>query len=129
MKNYNQFLNESNSLGNFIFAINLKNATKEDIDKIFELAIEYFDDFLDYNTYTRKDIERYKPWAIVFSMYRIIPTDKKIRAALSIVTSPNWGAGYRYMEDIITAKEFLENGFHNIEEYIRLKKVSDKYNL
>lgn len=130
MKNYNQFLNEANHLDNFIFAIDIRNTTNEDINKIIELAIEYFDNFLEYNQHQISDIERYKPWCIVFNMYKNLSINgKQIRASLTKVTNPSFGTGYKYMEDIITAKEFLENGFHNIEEYIRLKKTTDKYNL
>lgn len=129
MKTYNQFLNESISDDNFIFAINIKNASKEDIDKIFELAIEYFDEFLEYNSDKRKDIDRYKPWAIVFNMYKHFSRDTKYKAALSLVTSPGWGAGYKHMDDIVTIKNFLEVGFENIENYIEIKNGTNKYNL
>lgn len=129
MKTYDQFLTEANSLDNFIFAIDLRNATKEDIDKIFDLGIEYFHNFLEYNNHKRDDIERIKPWSIIFNMYKNLSDDKKFRAALSLVTNPGWGTGIKHMEDIITAKEFLDNGFDNIKEYIKLKNVTDKYNL
>ena len=129
MKTYKQFLNEANSPDNFIFAINIKNASKDEIDKIFELAIEYFDSFLEYNHWQRKDIDRYKPWAIVFNMYKDLPNSKKFKAALSIVTNPSFGAGYKHMEDILTLKEFLNIGFENIEKYIEMKNDINKYNL
>lgn len=129
MKKYKEFLNEANSPDNFIFAIYIKKATTEEIDKIFELAVEYFDDFLEYNTWQRKDIDRYKPWAIVFNMYKDFPSSKKIKAALSIVTNPGFGTGYKHMEDIVTLKEFLNVGFENIEKYIEIKNDTNKYNL
>lgn len=129
MKTYKQFLNESNSPDNFIFAINIKNASKDEIDKIFELAIEYFDSFLEYNHWQRNDIDDYKPWAIVFNMYKSLSSDKKFKAALSIVTSPGWGSGYKHMKDILTTTEFLNVGFENIENYIEMKNDINKYNL
>lgn len=127
MKTYNQFLNESISDDNFIFAINIKNASKEDIDKIFELAIECFDKFLEYNQYQITDIEKHRPFAIVFNMYKVLSKDKNVRASLNVITVSNWEA-YKYLNNI-TSEEFLNVGFENIKNYIELKNGTNKYNL
>ena len=45
------------------------------------------------------------------------------------VKTPNWGAGWDYMEYIITPKEFLNFGIEDVKDYIETKSDADKYNL
>lgn len=134
-------------LDNFIFSINIKDATKEDIDKLYKMANSYFYDFEKYDSYDEfyNNIFNIEPkrWAIIFNMYpKVLLMDDStsrwtqadiiknvIKAAVSFVSTPNWGEGYSHMDNIITLDEFFNVGFKNVEEYINMKQNMKKYNI
>lgn len=123
-------ITELNSMDNFIFAINIKNATKEDIEKLYKMSSDYFYDFESFNDYNyfmyRINEKKIKPWALVYNMYDSI---NGINTSVSFIENTGWGKGYKYMDDIITLDEFFEVGFDNVEEYINTKSNAEKFNL
>ena len=123
MKNYNQFLNEKNYrlvLPDDKFAIDVKNNTDSEKKEIISKFEKYFEIDNDVKN-EMTDKERYKiPWAWIFTIYN--SSHYRPSLNVSFVTTPNWGAGYDYMSDIITGKEFLEVGFEGVEYLISKKK-------
>lgn len=133
MKKYNQFINEYATFGdNFIFAINIKNINYEDFDNIFKEIEKIFPDYKEYgNNVNRETLENIlftdkknfeKPWALIFNVYKYIETIMRI--SISKVTTPNWGNGYEYMENILTPEEFLITGFDGVRALISGKKYN-----
>jgi hypothetical protein len=101
------------------FAINVKDSTDSEKREIISQFEKYFEIDNDIKK-EMTDSGRYEtPWAWVFSIYNY---SLKPYLDISFVSTPHWGAGYDYMEDIITAKEFLEIGFDGIKSLILKKK-------
>jgi hypothetical protein len=135
MKSYFKYISEKIK-DNFIFAINIRYISYENFDKLFDEIENTFKGYEEYgNHINRKDLQEdifnaefnwQKPWALTFNInYRL--NDKKV--AINQVTTPGWGAGVYYMENIITIEEFLNVGFDGVEEYINMKKNINKYNI
>lgn len=138
MKNYNQFLNEKtirlSKNYNILpdeFAIDVKNNTDSEKKEIVSQISKYFeiDDDIEREMFDKKRHEI--PWAWVFKI-----NNWSSSLNVSFVTTPDWGAGYDYMSDIITGKEFLESGIEGVKDLVLLKKEErlmkknvKKYNL
>lgn len=128
MKSYFKYISEKIE-DSFIFAINIKNISQENFDKLFDEIEKNFEDYEEYgNDINRKDLKKdifnnefywQIPWALVFNIYYNL--DNK-RVAINRITSPGWGEGYEHMKNIITVEEFLNIGFEGIKEYIAMKK-------
>jgi hypothetical protein len=128
---FENFVNEMQSAGtenrlpDFEFAIDIRNSTKEELNS----TIKEFDSYSDYvkiDNYTRQYLLSNDSWALYIHIHNCVGS---MWIEYGRVTTPNWGAGIKYMEDIITIKEFLNVGLAGVKEYIELKKASDKYNL
>jgi hypothetical protein len=135
MKSYLRYISEK--IGdNFIFALNIKNISQENFDKLFDEIEKTFVDYETYGNYiNRKDLQKnifdnesywQKPWALTFNIYYHL-NNKKV--AISQITSHGWGEGYDHMKNIITIEVFLNVGFEGVEEYIEIKKNINKYNI
>lgn len=130
MKKYIDFINESfygkiikntNTLPEiFEFAIDIRNCSSEKINELFE----EFGKFVIIDDESKKDlIAGYNtPWA-----WRVMLDYTYI--TINTITTPGWGSGYDYMDDIVTVDEVLSNGLVNIEEHIKMKNNSKKYNI
>jgi hypothetical protein len=142
MKNYYQFINEYRSYGefnkniplDFIFAIDLRKATLLDIGLIFkelEKYVEIEGYAKDYLLNMGKDKNINLPWAWIIEIYESFGNGNMPRITLNfgIVTTPSWGAGVKYMEDIITFEEFLNVGLEGVKEYIEMRSAMKSYNL
>lgn len=134
MKKFEAFVNELNSLEkNFIFAVNIKNATQEELDKLYKLAEESFYSFDLYDPYDEfmENIRRTTPlpaWALVFNMYNTLHSDK-MKTSVTYIHTPGWGSGYKHMEDIITLDKLFEIGFDGVKDYLEMQDNINKYNL
>ena len=132
MKKFEAFVNEINSPSkNFIFAVNIKNASQEELDKLYKLMNDYFyylydsyDEFME-NIKNRTPIQA---WSIVFNMYKDIKPDKMLTSIVYVHT-PGWGEGVKHMEDIISLEKLFEVGFDGVKDYIEMKNNINKYNL
>jgi hypothetical protein len=132
VKSYNQFINERVGFGNlnsslpenFLFAIDARNCTDEEIDAVFE----EFEKYVNLNDSIKKQLKgKYRPWA-----WRVqIDNRSELQIYIHDITTPNWGAGYKWMEDIITIKDFLTVGLENVKEYIEsgIGPEMKKYNI
>ena len=135
MKSYKEFINEnyhSTNLGKdlpeFKFAIDMRNSTAEEKDSILKELKKYFN-INDKDDDSMLPLLSEDPWAWVFEIKK--EWKPKIGKTLlcDFVTTPNWGAGWDYMEYIITPKEFLNLGIEDVKDYIETKSDADKYNL
>jgi len=124
------------------FAIDIRNASDEEI----KLAIKEFEKYTNYVKINglvaqiRKDLNdkkqltgRLLPWAWDIEICNRWG-NKEIY--YSSITTPGWGAGVKFMEDIITIKQFLEVGLAGVKDLVErireeriLKQDANKYNL
>ena len=131
MKKFNKFINEINSINNFIFAVNIKNATDEQLEELEKKVKNKFNstrpelNIVDEVNY-RKGVYM-KTRVIIFNMYDKISRTQDV--AISYITNPGFGKGMKHMEDIMNIDEFLKVGFDEVEKYIKIKNNIEKYNL
>jgi len=144
MKKYKQFINESIS-DKFRFAVDITNITDDQIDKLFDMIYKKSVNYDEYSEFGKSELLslRYKkdifgsnsffPWALGFEI-----TDyfNRCRIDISTVTTPRWGAGYTYMECILSLDEFFKVGFEGAEELVKakeeiinMKKDANKFNI
>lgn len=129
MKTFGRFVNEihsKNRLSDFEFAIDIRDATKEELDN----AIKEFEKYecIMYNSEVMKWTEeaRFACWAWHIELRNRY---NELFIYFNGISTPNWGKGIKYMEDIITLKEFLNVGLAGVKEYIEIKNSMNKYNL
>lgn len=131
MKKYNQFINEMQShseihslfqFRDFEFAINVKNTTEDEKLGIIKEIEKYFE----ISDSVKKYLNTQYSWAWTFKIHNSFDTNW---IDFGIVTTGGWGSGVKYMEDIITPKEFLDVGLSGVKDYIEMKNDTKKYNL
>jgi len=135
MKNYQKFINESHEqfkginndlrniyFHNFKFAIDMRNKGIRETEEVFNEIRKYFD-ISDKDEYY---LTNRLAWCWAFE---ISNSFNKASLYISEITVLGWGAGWKYMDDIITPKEFLNVGFKGVKEYIETKSDMKKYNL
>lgn len=125
MKKYNKFITESIQ-DNFIFAINIKYISFNELDKLFKEIEINFPDYEDYGNYVNRasleeDLKKdfNKPWALTFNIYQDFR-----KVAIGKVTTPNWGYGIEYMDNILSIEEFLNVGFTGVRQYVTARKYN-----
>ena len=147
MKKYYQFINEKRvemttheTIGDetflpidFLFAIDIRNSTNQQINELFE----EFEKYINVDDTDKKRILEpgyAKPWALRVDISQLgynygDGNNRNLKVYIGMVTSPGWGAGVKYMEDIITLEEFLNVGLEGVKDYIEMKNNVNKYNL
>lgn len=115
---------------NFIFAVNIENITTDQVYQIIDKLNIEFPDFNEYSTFDFRELItqikvpqfRYNiPCALVFNVYYFV--DKK-NVSINRIVTRGWGAGYDYMENILSLEEFLNNNIDDIKVMIDTKKYN-----
>ena len=139
MKTYLEFINESRiERGgiindtvpiNFKFAIDTRYSTEDELNAV----IAEFEKYAEISNLNKRYLMKGSygdrlPWAWHFE-FHISFDHIHINLEVGIITTTNWGAGVKFMENIITVREFLNVGVKGVKEYIETKSDMEKFNL
>lgn len=114
----------------FIFAVDITNITSEQVYQLEDKILSEFPNFNKSGNFDFRELimqinvpqfKYNKPWALVFNVYYFV--DKKSVSINRIVTR-GWGAGYDYMENILSLEEFLNTNIDDIKVILDTKKYN-----
>lgn len=134
MKHIKKFENVNKD---FIFAVDITNITSEYVYQLEDKILSEFPNFNKSGNFDFRELilqinvpqfKYNKPWALVFDVH-VYTISKSKSLSIQRILTPGWGSGVDYMKDIISLDEFLNIEFSEVEEYIDVKKQSNKYNL